>query len=228
MTNDAEPERAELELIEKELTETARQAGLVYCEDCRKLSYIEQKVCKCCGSRLHSRFANSINRCWALTLSATLLLIPANILPIMTVKSFNQGEPDTIMSGIISLFQHGLYPIGVIVFLASIMVPFLKIIGLILLMLSVQGNIEMGRRERTRMYRIVEFFGKWSMLDVFVVSLLVALVEIGEIASVDAGLGVTAFCSMVILTMFAANSFDSRLIWDNVQQQDISTGKLEN
>lgn len=197
------------------ITETAKQAGLIFCEYCRKLSNQQDNRCRCCGASLHSRTRDSINRCWALTITAMLLLIPANILPIMTIKSFGQGEPDTIISGIILLFEHGLYPIGLVVFLASIMVPFLKIIGLILLMLSVQGKIDMGRRERTRMYRIVEFFGKWSMLDVFVVSLLVAIVEIGDVATVDAGLGVTAFCAMVVLTMFAANSFDTRLIWDN-------------
>ena len=204
------------------IIETAKQAGLIFCDFCEKLTNKQQLNCRCCGAKLESRYHQSVNRCWALTISATLLLIPANVLPIMTVKSFGQGEPDTIMSGIISLFQHGLYPIGLIVFMASIMVPFLKIIGLILLMLSVQGYLDMGRRERTRMFRIVEFFGKWSMLDVFVVSLLVALVEIGDIATVDAGLGVTAFCAMVILTMFAANSFDSRLIWDKVLHQDNS------
>jgi len=197
------------------ITETAKQAGLIFCEYCLKLSNQQDSQCRCCGAAIHSRFRDSINRCWALTIAAMLLLIPANILPIMTIKTFGQGEPDTIISGIILLFEHGLYPIGLVVFLASIMVPFLKIIGLILLMLSVQGKIDMGRRERTRMYRIVEFFGRWSMLDVFVVSLLVAIVEIGDVATVDAGLGITAFCAMVVLTMFAANSFDTRLIWDN-------------
>jgi len=205
---------------EQNVMETAKQAGLIYCEYCQKLTDSRQTSCRCCGSRLHSRLSNSINRCWALTIAATLLLIPANILPMMTIKSFGQGEPDTILSGIISLFQYELYPIGIIVFLASIVVPFLKIIGLVLLLFSVQGRIDMGHRERTRMYRIIEFFGKWSMLDVFVVSLLVALVEIGDIATVDAGLGATAFCSVVILTIFAANSFDTRLIWDDIKYQD--------
>jgi paraquat-inducible protein A len=143
-------------------------------------------------------------------------------MPIMTIKAFGQGEPDTIMSGIISLFQHGLYPIGIIVFLASIMVPILKIIGLIALLISVQGKITIGYRLRTRIYRWVEFFGKWSMLDVFVVSFLVALVNIGDIATVDAGLGVAAFCAMVIITIFAANSFDTRLIWDDHSEEGLS------
>ena len=201
------------------ITESAKQAGLIFCEGCKTLTYDDQQQCRCCGSAIHSRFIQSANRCWALTLSAALLLIPANTLPIMTIKTFGRGVPDTIISGIISLFEHGLYPIGIIVFLASIMVPILKIIGLILLLLSIQGKINMGRKECTRIYRLIEFFGKWSMLDVFVVSLLVALVDIGGIASVDAGLGVTAFCAMVIFTMFAVNSFDTRLIWDNIKDK---------
>ncbi|PCJ49579.1 MAG: paraquat-inducible membrane protein A [Gammaproteobacteria bacterium] len=207
------------EQTSNDVIESAKRAGLISCEYCMKLNHDKLAICRCCGAKLHSRIHQSINRCWALTISAILLLIPANILPIMTVKTFGQGEPDTIISGIISLFQHGLYPIGVIVFLASIMVPILKIIGLVLLLLSLEGKITMGRNERTRVLRWVEFFGKWSMLDVFVVSFLVALVNIGDIANVNAGLGITAFCATVILTIFAANSFDSRLIWDQLHDE---------
>jgi len=199
---------------------SARDFGLIGCEYCRKLNSNEDSRCRCCNATLHSRIEQSLNRSWALTIASLLLLIPANILPIMTIKSFGHGQPDTIISGIISLFQHGLYPIGAIVFLASIMVPVLKILGLIILLLSTQGKINMGYGERTKIFRWVEFFGKWSMLDVFVVSFLVALVNIGDIARVEAGLGVTAFCATVIMTMFAANSFDSRLIWD--QQAETS------
>ena len=201
--------------LESPIIESAKEAGLIFCAECKTLTKDDQKKCRCCGGTIHSRFLQSTNRCWALIISAALLLIPANTLPIMTIKTFGQGVPDTIISGIISLFEHGLYPIGIIVFLASIMVPILKIIGLVLLLLSVQGKTTMGRRERIRMFRLIEFFGKWSMLDVFVVSLLVALVDIGGIATVNAGLGVTAFCAMVIITIFAVDSFDTRLIWDN-------------
>ncbi len=199
---------------DNKVVESAREAGLICCEYCNGLSTIDQQQCRCCGSTIHSRRRNSVSRCWALTLSAIILLIPANMLPVMTISAFGQGEPDTIISGIISLFQHGLYPIGMIVFVASIMVPILKIIGLLLLLLSLDGKIAMNKQLRTRMFRVIEFFGKWSMLDVFVVTFLVALVNIGGIATVNAGLGITAFCLMVILTMLAANSFDTRLIWD--------------
>jgi len=174
----------------------------------------ETTHCDCCGASVHSRIDDSINRTWAYLLAALVFLIPANILPIMTIKAFGSGEPDTIMSGIVSLFDYGLYPIGLIIFLASIMVPLLKIMGLIILLLSVQGKLSMGTTERIRLFRIVDFFGKWSMLDVFVVSLLVSLVDLGEVATVYSGEGITAFCAMVILTMLASHSFDTRLIWD--------------
>jgi paraquat-inducible protein A len=193
---------------------SAIEAGLVGCKVCSRVNPEENHHCRVCGATLHSRIPDSINRCWALTITATLLLIPANVLPMMTIISLGQGEPDTIMSGIIALFQAELYPIGIIVFVASIMVPILKIIGLYILLGSIHLGMQNGFRSRTRIFRMIDFFGKWSMLDVFVVSLLVALVDIGDIAAVIPGIGTTAFCIMVILTMFAAHSFDTRLIWD--------------
>ncbi len=198
---------------------SARSAGLVGCKVCSRVNPQENNHCRVCGAELHSRIPHSLNRCWALTITATLLLIPSNILPMMTIQSFGRGEPDTIMSGVIKLFQAELYPIGIIVFVASIMVPILKIIGLYILMISIHIGMKYGFRSRTRIFRIVDFFGKWSMLDVFVVSLLVALVDIGDIASVIPGVGTTAFCIMVILTMVAAHSFDTRLIWDSQEKQ---------
>lgn len=194
--------------------QSARASGLIGCHVCRSVNTESEVECRRCGAVLHSRSPDSINRCWALTITATLLLIPSNLLPMMTIKSFGRGEPDTIMSGIISLFQADLIPIGIIVFLASILVPILKIIGLYILLISIHSGATQGLRSRTRLFRIIEFFGKWSMLDVFVVSLLVALVDIGDIATVIPGTGTVAFCAMVILTMLAAHSFDTRLIWD--------------
>lgn len=194
--------------------ESAKSTGLIGCHVCRTVNEQRELACRCCGSALHSRIPDGVNRCWALTITATLLLIPSNILPMMTIGTFGRGTPDTIISGVISLFKAGLYPIGLIVFLASIMVPILKIIGLYILLITVHIQRQRGFEARTRLFRVIEFFGKWSMLDVFVVSLLVALVDIGDIATVIPGSGTVAFCAMVILTMFAAHSFDTRLIWD--------------
>ena len=193
---------------------SAKELDLIGCHYCQQVNPAEVSHCRTCKGRLHSRKQPDLTRCWALTLTATFLIIPANILPIMAVTSFGRGDPDTIISGIIKLFEKGLYPIGTIVFLASIMVPILKLVGLYLLLFTLNGTIEMKPVNSTRLFRWVELSGKWSMLDVFVVSLLVSLEDLGDIASVLASPGVTAFCALVIVTMYAAHSFDSRFIWD--------------
>jgi paraquat-inducible protein A len=193
---------------------SAQSLGLVGCHYCSQVNQRSESHCLTCGGKLKTRREINLTKCWALTVAATLLLIPANILPIMAVTSFGRGEPDTIISGIIKLFEKGLYPIGTIVFIASIMVPLLKLAGLYLLLFCMHGTIKLKAVNATRLYRWVELSGKWSMLDVFVVSLLVSLVDLGDIASVIASPGVTAFCAVVIMTMFAANSFDTRYLWD--------------
>ena len=152
--------------------------------------------------------------------TAAILYIPANMLPIMTVSSLGQGDPSTIMSGVIQLMQHGMYPIAIVVFVASILVPTFKLIGLSLLLFSVQRRQPLSAQQRIIMYRFIEFIGRWSMLDIFVIAILVAMVNFGRIASVEANLGAVAFASVVILTMLAAITFDPRLIWDNTESDD--------
>ena len=141
-------------------------------------------------------------------------MIPANFFPIMTVVYLGRGEPDTIMSGVIHLAQAGMYPIAILVFVASIAVPLIKLLGLVLLLLAVQRNWKLSARQCTLMYRIIEFIGRWSMLDLFMISVLVTLVDLGAIATITAGPGASAFATVVVLTIFAALSFDPRLIWD--------------
>ncbi len=159
-------------------------------------------------------------RTWALLLTSAILYIPANMLPIMTVSSLGKGDPDTIMSGVITLVQHGMFPIAAVVFVASILVPTFKLVGIGLLLFSVQRHQPMSARQRIIMYRFIEFIGRWSMLDIFVIAILVAIVNFGRIASVEANLGAVAFASVVILTMLAAITFDPRLIWDNTESDD--------
>jgi paraquat-inducible protein A len=161
-----------------------------------------------------------MRRTWALLVTAAILYIPANMLPIMTVSSLGQGDPSTIMSGVIQLMQHGMYPIAIVVFVASILVPTFKLIGLSLLLFSVQRRQPLSAQQRIIMYRFIEFIGRWSMLDIFVIAILVAMVNFGRIASVEANLGAVAFASVVILTMLAAITFDPRLIWDNTESDD--------
>ena len=202
----------------------AIDAGIVVCNECHELNRQEpdstSQTCTRCGAIVHARRPNSIARTWALLIAASILYIPANILPIMTVSTLGQGSPDTIMSGVIQLVQHGMFPIAAVVFVASILVPTFKLVGIALLLFSVQRHQPLSARQRIVMYRFIEFIGRWSMLDIFVIAILVAVVNFGRLASVEANLGAAAFASVVILTMLAAVTFDPRLIWDNTESDD--------
>jgi len=150
-------------------------------------------------------------------LTSYILYIPANLLPVMTVVMSGKGAPDTIMSGVIELIEGGMWPLAAVVFFASITVPVLKLLALTYLLISVQRKSRWRPRERTVLYRITEGIGRWSMIDVFVISILVALVKLGALATIEAGAGALAFCGVVVFTMFAAMSFDPRLIWDALE-----------
>jgi paraquat-inducible protein A len=148
-------------------------------------------------------------------LAAAICYVPANTLPIMTVSYFGKGEPSTIMSGVIDLVNNGMVPIAVVVFVASIVVPTFKLIGLAWLLISVQRKRAIRARQRMFLFRFIQWIGRWSMLDIFVISILVTLVDFGNFASVEANPGAIAFAAVVIFTMLAAKTFDPRLIWDH-------------
>ncbi|WP_371185082.1 paraquat-inducible protein A [Thalassotalea maritima] len=199
---------------------SAMEKGLARCHVCQQLVQSpSSKATRCprCHTKVQQRITDSEQKCWAWTICSLIAFFPANAYPIMTILYFGQGQPDTILSGILLLTKLGMYPIAIIVFIASFVVPLAKILGLFMLLVSLQRPSRLSQKQRTILYRLIEFFGRWSMLDVFVVALLVALVEIGSVVNVVAGPGATAFGIMVILTIFAANSFDPRLLWD---QQD--------
>lgn len=202
----------------------AIDAGLLICHECHQLNPVQaeaaKQFCSRCGGHVHARRPNSLVRTWALLLTAALLYIPANLLPIMTVNTLGQGQPDTIMSGVIELMEHGMLPIAAVVFIASIVVPTFKLIGIALLLYSIQRHQPMSPRQRVMMFRFIEWIGRWSMLDIFVIAILVAVVNFGSLASVVPGYGATAFASVVVLTMLAALTFDPRLIWDNTDSDD--------
>ncbi|MFJ5286514.1 paraquat-inducible protein A [Pseudomonas sp. NPDC088429] len=202
----------------------AIDAGILTCTECHELNRQEadndEQTCSRCGALVHARRPNSLTRTWALLITAAIIYIPANVLPIMTVSSLGQGDPSTIMSGVIQLVQHGMIPIAAVVFIASILVPTFKLVGIALLLFSVQRKQPLSARQRIWMYRFIEFIGRWSMLDIFVIAILVAVVNFGRLASVEANLGAIAFASVVILTMLAAVTFDPRLIWDNTESDD--------
>lgn len=173
--------------------------------------------CPRCAAPVHRRKPDSIARTWALVLTGIILYIPANVFPIMTVISFGKGAPDTIITGIERLIGAGMWPIALLVFFASITVPVLKLAGLSYLLISVRIRSRWRPRQRTMLYRVIEAVGRWSMIDIFMISILVALVKLGSIATIEPGIGATAFAAVVVITMFAAESFDPRLIWDAME-----------
>jgi paraquat-inducible protein A len=202
-------------------TPTAARAGLFVCHDCGLLSkpaaHVHEGRCPRCGAGLHFRKPGSIARTWAFVIAAVILYIPANMLPVMDTSSLFGAQTDTILSGVVYLWTSGSWPLAVIVFIASIAVPMLKIIALIFLVLTAQLRWRWLPERRTRIYRLVELVGRWSMLDIYVITILVALVQFNALATIKAGPGAIAFGAVVVLTMFAAMSFDPRLIWDAVE-----------
>ena len=196
----------------------AASLGLVGCEACGlviKAPAVDcAGYCPRCDEPLHRRKRASLQRSWAFLIAAAVLYIPANVLPIMRTQQLLDRYDSTILSGVALLWHNGAYDLAIIVFTASIMVPVLKILSLAYLLISTQRGSAAHARQRTRLYRIVDYIGHWSMLDVFVVVLLVTLVHFGALASVEPLPGVIAFGAVVILTMMASMSFDPRLIWD--------------
>lgn len=202
----------------------AIDAGIWVCGDCHQLNRPVPEQghahCRRCGSQLHARKPNSLMRTWALLLTATVLYIPANVLDIMTINLFGNPAPSTIMGGVIELVHADMLPIAFVVFVASIVVPTFKLVGITMLLYSIQRHQRLSPRQRILMYRFIEWIGRWSMLDIFVIAILVALVNFGNVTTIEAGPAAAAFCAVVILTMLAALTFDPRLIWDNTQTED--------
>ena len=177
-------------------------------------------ACPRCGSTLRRRKPNSYARTWALLIAGFLMYIPANVLPIMRTASIGDIDDNTIISGVVELWVKGSPDLAVIVFTASILVPMLKFFALSMLLISSQRGTDWARPQRAKLYRLVEFIGYWSMLDVFVVALLTALVRFSVLSRVEPLPGVIFFGLTVVLTMFASISFDPRLIWDGRNTDD--------
>lgn len=192
-------------------------ARVLNCHTCGLLREDHEHLHECerCGAPMHHRITDSLQKTWALLLAATVMLIPAQLFPVMSIKKLGKGGADTIMSGVIHLIEGGLYGLAFIVLFASLVVPLLKLTALGYLLYSVRNKSDWRPRDRTQLYRITEIVGAWSMVDVFLVGLLSGLVSLGLLASIEPRIGVTFFGAAVILTMLAAHSFDPRLIWDN-------------
>ncbi|AXE92153.1 paraquat-inducible protein A [Paraburkholderia terricola] len=197
---------------------TALASALMTCHSCGLLTksdaHLHDASCPRCGAHLHPRKPASYSRTWAFLIAAIVLYIPANVLPVMNTSSLFGSEKDTILSGVVYLWTSGSWPLAVVVFIASIAVPMLKILAIIYLVVTTQRRSVARLQQRTRIYRLVELVGRWSMLDIYVITILVALVQFNALATIQAGPAAVAFGAVVVLTMFAAMSFDPRLIWD--------------
>lgn len=195
---------------------------LTNCHNChliQTLSTEHESSCPRCKADVHWRKPDSLNRCTALVIAATVLYIPANLLPVMVVTSLGKTEGDTIISGVMYLATTGDLPLAIILFIASICVPTIKLIILYLLLITVHFKSHWRPKERTQLYRLTEFIGRWSMVDIYVDSLMAAMVQIEGLIVIEAGVGAVAFGAVVVLTILAAKAFDPRLIWDSMEKE---------
>ena len=194
----------------------AGDLGLIGCRHCTAVweGAADGDDCARCGTRLHVRKPDSLNRTWAFLIAACVMYVPANLLPVMVTRSLFGVQNDTILSGIIFFWVSGSYGLAAIVFIASFLVPLFKLAALLVLVVGAQRRSGWRREERGKLYHLIELIGRWSMLDVFVVSLLAGLVRIQGFAEITAGVGIAAFGAVVVLTMLASLSFDPKLTWD--------------
>ncbi|SNS52880.1 paraquat-inducible protein A [Noviherbaspirillum humi] len=203
---------------------TAASRGLVTCHACgllcRALAHEHAMSCPRCEARLHARKPHSLARTWALLITAYILYIPANLYPILEANSLLERQSSTIMGGVVLFWTSGSWFIAALIFIASIVVPLTKLLALTFLLISVHRRMSWRPHQRTQLYRLVAFIGRWSMLDIYVVALSVALVQVESVASMHAGLGAVAFGAVVVLTMIAAETFDPRLMWDAAKEQN--------
>jgi paraquat-inducible protein A len=196
---------------------SAAARGLARCHSCGRVEPVEARHCPVCAAPLHLRKPASLERTLALTLAATFLYFPANLLPVLRIESsLKGGYENTILSGVIQFWQDGDYPVALIIFTASVIIPILKVLAIIALCVAVRTG--RSPQAMTRLYRLTEYIGRWSMVDVFVVAILVGVVQLGSVLRIDPGGGAFAFAGVVVLTMLAARSFDPRLIWDTAAQ----------
>jgi paraquat-inducible protein A len=198
---------------------TAAQSGLLACEACQMLSRPgrdESAVhCPRCGEELEFRHHASIQKTWALVVAAAICYVPAMLLPVLNTTTLGTSEADTILGGVAFLYTSGSWPLALIVLVASVMIPLGKLVALVYLLVTIQRGSVANNHDRTRLYRVVELIGRWSMLDVFVDTFTVAMVQLQPLMSVEPGPGVLFFAAVVVLTMLAAEVFDPRLIWDS-------------
>ena len=188
------------------------------CDTCGLVSRArEGDSCPRCGAGLRGRRPHGVGRSWAFAIAAVIVYVPANLYPVLTLTHLGVGHPSTIMGGVVELAEVGMWPLAALVFFASVLVPVLKLAGLGFVLVTTQMGIAEYRKERVSLFHVVDSVGRWSMIDIFMVSILVSLLQFGSVVTVVPGMGALAFSSVVILTMLAAHSFDPRLIWDRAR-----------
>ena len=203
---------------------TAVAAGLARCAGCgllvrwERVAAPRELICSRCESVVHRRRPQSVARTWALVLAGYVFYIPANLFAMTTITHLGNVESDTILGGVRELLAQGWVPVAILIFVASITVPLAKLVSLTGLLISIQRRSRWQPRDRTRLFRVVERIGRWSMLDVFVLTLLIALVQLDNLMTVEVGRAGTYFGAVVVLTILAAKSFDPRLIWDAAEE----------
>jgi paraquat-inducible protein A len=198
---------------------TAREAGLVACRRCARVWPMGTPRCARCGSRLQSRDPRSLSRVWAWWAAGVMAYFPANLWPMLETRTLWQSEDATIIGGAVELWQTGNMGIAVVILVASVGIPLGKFFVIAFLALSARRGSRMAAGTRMRLYEIVEYIGRWSMIDVFVVAILASLVQLNVVASIDPGPASLAFALSVIFTMLSAQAFDPRMIWDGIEAE---------
>jgi len=196
------------------------KANVSLCLNCNNISSANSTICPICDEPLHQRKRNSFQKTLALSIAALCFFIPANIFPIMKTDTVTTFENSTILDGIFYFYEHGEFFIGTVIFIASVFIPIWKLLTLFYLLHSVHAGSRWKLHEKNRLFKIIDVIGKWSMLDIFVIGLMITLVQFGELARVSTGFAAISFATMVILTMMATDSFDTRLLWDDENNKD--------
>ncbi|MCE2570341.1 paraquat-inducible protein A [Motilimonas eburnea] len=201
--------------------ESAKNNGLARCHECGLVCRFQpNSQCPRCDAKLHLRQPHSIQKTWAYLITACIFLIPANFMPITLLVSQGKATPDTIMSGVYALIDEGSTGIAIIVFVASILVPLAKIVGIMIILVSIHFRLKISHKLRLLMFKFIDWIGRWSMLDLFVISIMVAVIDKGQLLVIVPGPAATAFALVVLLTLLAAKNFDTRLMWDMEEDND--------
>ncbi|GIU53303.1 PqiA family protein [Shewanella sp. KT0246] len=222
-SNLAETHLTENLLPKEHAFNTAKQGkeiGMTLCGTCRNINAISDARCSRCYSKIQPRNEQSLQQSWALLITAAILLIPANIYPITMLTNQGKVTYDTIFTGIVHLVHSDMIPIAIIVFTASILVPWLKIAGLAIYLTAISFNLPISKKKLMVGFHIIEWIGRWSMLDLFVIALTVAVVNMGQLLDAKPAPAATAFALVILLTQLAAKVLDTRLLWDRLEKNN--------